>query len=131
MPFALLPASIYIAMHEFSICEGLLDTVLAEMRKVNPPARRLLKTRIVVGAMRQVVPEYLAFAYESLTKGTPAEGSALDIVPAPVAAKCRNCGWQGESANPSFQCVKCQSYDLDIEGGTELYLESLEVEQDD
>ena len=118
-------------MHEFSICEGLLDAVLAEMRKVSPPARRMLKTRIVVGAMRQVVPEYLSFAYESLAKGTPAEGSALDIVPAPVVAKCRKCGWQGEGANPSFQCGQCQSYDLDIEGGTELYLESLEVEQDE
>ena len=55
----------------------------------------------------------------------------LDIIPAPIAAKCRECGWQGEGANPSFQCGQCGSYDLDIEGGTELYLERLEVEQDD
>ena len=118
-------------MHEFSIGEGLIDAVLSEMEQVSPPVRRLLKTRVVVGAMRQVVPEYLAFAYESLAKGTPAEGSALDIIPAPVSVKCRQCEWQGESANPSFQCGKCESYDLNIEGGTELYLESLEVEQDE
>ena len=117
-------------MHEFSICEGLVDAVLSEMGKVSPPASRLLKTRVVVGAMRQIVPDSLIFAYQSLTKGTAAEGSSLDIVPAPVSATCKQCGWQGEGGHPSFQCGQCESYDLDIEGGTELYLESLEVEQD-
>ena len=118
-------------MHELSICEGLVDAVLAEMGRVTPPPRRLLKANVVVGAMRQVVPDSLIFAYQSLTKGTAAEGSVLDIVPAPIAARCKQCGWQGDYPDPLFQCEECKSYDLDIEGGTELYLESLEVEEDE
>ena len=75
-------------MHEFSICQSIVDTVVEEMEKLDPPPRRLVKTRVVVGELRQIVSECLQFAYESLTKGTPAEGSALDIVPATLTAKC-------------------------------------------
>ncbi len=118
-------------MHEFSICEGLVDAVLSEMKTVDPPARRLLKARVVIGSLRQIVPDYLTFAYETITRDTPAEGSVLDIVPAPAAAKCRDCAWNGKMKKTSFQCGECGSINVDIEGGTELYLESLEVEQDD
>jgi len=118
-------------MHELAICESIVEAVLKEMRTISPPPRRLLRTRVAVGVLRQIVPEYLAFAYEELTKGTAAEGSALELIHLPVAATCRRCGWQGEKFEDIFQCKECGSGNVMITGGTELYLESLEVEQDE
>jgi len=85
-------------MHEISVCQSIVDSVIAESKALKPPAVRVLKAKIVVGRLRALVPESLSFAYEVLTKGTLAEGSSLEIAAA---------------------------------DGRELYLESMEVEQDD
>ncbi len=85
-------------MHEFAICQSIVEAVIAESARLSPPAKRVLRADIVVGRLRALVPESLNFAYEILTKGTPAEGSTLRITPA---------------------------------DGRELYLESMEVEQND
>ena len=119
------------SMHEFSICESLVDALLAEMRRIEPPPRRLVRTRVVVGGLRQIVPGYLREAYDLLTKETAAEGSTLEIRSVPIIGKCRGCGWQGDLKEAVFECGKCGSNDMEMVGGTELYLESMEVEQED
>ena len=85
-------------MHEFSICQSIVDAVLAKSRSLKPPVIRVSRATVVVGKLRALVPESLEFAYRELTRGTPAEGSELAITKAE---------------------------------GRELYLESMEVEQDD
>ena len=117
-------------MHEFSICQELVKVALAEVEKHGPSAR-LRKARLAAGALRQIVPEAMTFAFEVLTKDTLAEGAVLEIVNAPVVAKCRQCGWQGEIEEMVFQCAACGGIALDLQGGTELYLESLEVGKDE
>ena len=118
-------------MHEFAICQSIVEAALCEVEKLDPPPRKLLNVRVVTGALRQIIPEYLAFAYETLTKDTFAEGSTIEVVQVPAAARCRSCGWQGQTGEDIFRCTECGSTDLEIEGGKELYLESIEVEQDD
>jgi hydrogenase nickel incorporation protein HypA/HybF len=116
-------------MHELSICQSLVDAVLAELTKLDSNVR-LRTTRVVVGGLRQVVPEYLQQAYEVLTKETPAQGSALEVKNTPVIGQCEDCGWQGELSKGGFACRKCASPSAQITGGMELYLESLEIEED-
>lgn len=118
-------------MHELSICEVLITTILTEMDRIKPPPRRLLKVRVVLGELRQVVPECLQFAYEELSKGTPAEGSTLEIVHRPVTARCRQCGWEGEIKDKLFLCGRCEAANVEVLTGKELYLDSLEIDQDD
>ena len=114
-------------MHEFSICEGIVKAVVQEMAAHQVPAGALLKTRIVVGALHQVVPDTLTFAYEVLTRDTPAAGSQLEIRSVPVRAKCKTCGWEGEVRIPRFQCGQCGSGDIELVGGKEMYLDNLEI----
>ncbi|MEW6358512.1 MAG: hydrogenase maturation nickel metallochaperone HypA [Planctomycetota bacterium] len=115
-------------MHEFSICQSLVDTALEEFRKVAPPPRRIARMRVVVGELRQIVPDFLQSAYELIIKDTPAEGSELEIAHAPVTARCGGCGWQGEIPKTDFHCPECKSSGIEVSGGMELYLESIEVE---
>lgn len=118
-------------MHEYSICTRIVDAVLEEMSRLHPPPRRLHKIRIVVGRLHQIVPDYLATAYEMLTRDTPAEGSEMELDVRPVTARCRACTWEGPIEPPFFRCGGCEAFEVDVTGGKELYLEHLQVEQDE
>jgi len=118
-------------MHEYAIGRNLVRAILSELDKLGPPAPKILKARVVVGKLRQVVPEILTSAYESLSRGTRLEGSKIEIIPAPIKVKCQECGWTGEIEDFRFQCRMCSSGDLQLLGGKELYLENLTVEKDE
>ena len=119
-------------MHEFSICEDLITAILEELDKVDCRGRvTLLKARVVVGKLRQVVPDNLAFAYEVLGKEAGISGSKLEIVERPITAKCKECGWQGEIRDSLFMCARCESMNIEQLSGSELYLENLEVSTDE
>lgn len=118
-------------MHEFSICEGIVRAALDEMSRHGVAAGSLRTTRIVVGALHQVVPANLDFAYEVLTRDTAAAGSKLEIRAVPVTARCRGCGWTGDIQSPLFLCGACNSGDIELITGKELYVENLEIEKDD
>jgi len=117
-------------MHEFGIGEELVAAVVSELARFSPPPH-LLKVRVVVGGLRQVIPDNLAFAYEVLTRDTPAAGSALEIQILPLQGECSGCGWQGEIVLPVFQCGACGAFAVRTLGGMELYLDSLEIEGDE
>lgn len=113
-------------VHEFALTQTIVQTVLAELKKIQPA--RLVRARIVAGRLRQVVPANLTFAYKVLTKATPAQGSVLTIRSAPITARCRHCTWSGKIREAHFACGACGSGDIEITGGRELYLDSIEVE---
>ena len=117
-------------MHELSIGQSLVEAVLAELAKLGPERARLLRVRVAIGRLRQVVPESLEQAYAVLAKDTAAEGSSLEIRSVPITARCEACGQQGEMPADSFLCPSCGSARAEILGGRELYLEHLEVETD-
>ncbi len=115
-------------MHEFAIAQTIVRSVLAELKKVQPA--RLVRARIVAGHLHQIVPASLTQAYKILTKETLAAGSRLSIRRASVMAECQCCHWRGKIKGSMFACGKCNAGDIEITGGRELYLESIEVEKD-
>ena len=118
-------------MHEFSICQGLVKAILSELEKLDPPNPKLLKASVVIGRLRQIIPETLQFAYETLTKETVIAGSKIEVISAPILAKCPKCGWKGEIKENNFRCGKCGSGEIELSGGMELYLNNLTVEKNE
>ena len=118
-------------MHEFSIGEGLVQGVLKEMARLDPPPCRLVRVRVVMGRLHQIVPDYLTQAFEILTRDTPAQGADLDLVISPIVGRCTECGWEGELEPPFFRCGSCEAPHIEVLKGKELYLDRLEVEYDD
>ncbi len=116
-------------MHELGIAQTILKTALAELKKY--PAARLQKAYVVIGRQHAILPQNMQFAYETLSQNTPAAGSELVIKIQEIAATCRGCQWQGIIQPPRYQCAACGQGDLELNGGDELYLESLEVETDE
>jgi len=118
-------------MHELSLGQALVTTVLRELEERQIPAGDLRAARIAVGRLHQVVPDALTFAYEQLTRDTPAAGSKLEIRMVPLQATCPSCGWDGEIELPVFLCAKCRKAGLKLRTGLELYLEALEIDSHD
>jgi len=113
-------------MHEVSICQGLVKVVLDEMAQRAILAGAVRRVRVVAGALHQIVPESLEFAYDLLTRATPAAGSKLELHVTPLMARCTACDWRGAIEPPVFLCGKCGA-GVELEGGDELYVEDLEI----
>lgn len=117
-------------MHEFAMAGELVKAVLAAMDRITP-LPKLRSGRIVVGALHRVVPENLIFAYEILTRDTPAVGSTLEITTIPARVSCNDCGWQGEVNDEPLLCHTCGGVNLQILQGRELFLDQLEIDDHD
>jgi len=111
------------------MCQSLVTAVLGEIGGYDDGAGRLVKAVVVIGARRQIVPEYMEDAYRILTRNTPAEGSVLEVRSAPLSGSCRECEWQGETTSSGLPvCPACGSPRVAWDGGMELCLESLEID---
>jgi hydrogenase nickel incorporation protein HypA/HybF len=111
-------------LHELAIAESVVQ--IAD-RHAN--GRRVTKVYLKVGHLRQVVPSALAFSFELVAQGTSVEGAELALEEVPVTGKCRECGAESQLAGFPLQCGACRSFDLQILEGEELYVESLELEE--
>lgn len=111
-------------MHELSIAESIMRIVVA-----NATGRRVTRVALKVGHLRQVVPSALAFAFELVAEGTPAEGAALEIEDVAAVARCGDCGAETRLEAPPFHCADCGGFDLEWVQGEELLVEWLEVEE--
>ncbi|HHI00042.1 hydrogenase maturation nickel metallochaperone HypA [Thermovirga sp.] len=118
-------------MHELSLIEALIE----ELEKQNELNKwgKVLKVNLKVGAMRQVIPEVMTFAFEVSTEGTFLDGAKLELDIVPIKWRCKACGneWDEERATNGGLCEKCGSIDVELLSGMELEIESLEVEDTD
>jgi hydrogenase nickel insertion protein HypA len=117
-------------MHEFSVAQTIVDSVCIELKRISKPNLRLVTTHVVVGRLRAIIPDFLQSAYESIAQETPAKGSKLEVVFAPLNGTCLACGWTGELTTAFFECPTCASRQGRLNGGRELYLQNLEIEHD-
>jgi hydrogenase nickel incorporation protein HypA/HybF len=118
-------------MHEFNIGQTIVDVTLKELEKLPAKPKKVIAVRVAIGMLRAIVPEYLKFAYESLSKDTPAEGSTLEIRIIPVQGKCSECDWTGDLQTTRFICPQCKSTTGNLIGGRDMYLENMEIEDDE
>jgi len=113
-------------MHELAITKDMLDLVLEQAEKAE--AREVGKINLVVGEMCGIVEDSVQFYFDFLKKGTIAEKATLSFTMVPAKAKCRHCGKIFELKEFEWTCPDCGGDSLEIIGGKELCVESIEVE---
>lgn len=113
-------------MHELSITQNMFDLVMEESRKAG--ATNIKAINVVIGEMTGVVGDCVSFYLELLSKGTIAEGAVLKVRNVPVRARCRDCKKEFTVQDLQWICPVCGGVALDITGGRELSVESIEVE---
>jgi hydrogenase nickel incorporation protein HypA/HybF len=109
-------------MHELAITQSMLNLVLDRAEKAK--AKKVGKINLVIG----VVSDCVRFYFDFLSKGTPADGAALDFSLVSTRAKCRDCGKIFTVEEFDWTCPRCGGNNMEIVAGKELFVESIEVE---
>lgn len=110
-------------MHELSLCRAIAGVVTA-----HADGRRVEIVRVRVGALRQIVPDTLAFCWTLVREFEDLADAALELELIPAAVTCRLCGMDSELPSPvSISCPRCGSADVTVSAGDEFMVTSLEV----
>jgi hydrogenase nickel incorporation protein HypA/HybF len=93
---------------------------------------RLLVVRVRHGALANIVPDAMRFAFEVLTQDGPFEGARLELDEEPIVLRC-SCGARlsPEQQNELLfaPCPACgATLGHTVETGRELYLQHIEAE---
>lgn len=111
-------------MHEASIVESLLRQVVQKA----PPRAEVHRVHLRVGRLTNVSPDALNFYFEALRDEPLSSRSELIINQPNLFARCQNCGREQEFTDWTWECPQCKSGPLIFLNGSELELESIEVE---
>jgi len=110
-------------MHEFGLCEGVLDAV-----RQRAAGRKVAGIRVRFGVRHAVDSESLTQAFSMIAEGTEAAGATVELVTVPARLTCAGCGFSGETTDLLAVCPRCAGDDVQISGGDEMVLESIRYE---
>lgn len=112
-------------MHELSLVSAIADKALEVLERES--ASRLVSVRLRLGVLSCARRESLEFCFPLATRDTPLAGARLEIVDDPMVLSCRTCGERTEQMNPTVACAACGGDDVEVTGGRDLLIASLEV----
>ena len=116
-------------MHEVALAQSVWRQVAAEMQR--HPDGRLRAVHLRVGRWSGADPESLEFALRLLAGESPWPDTAIRIVTEPLGLRCRACAAEFEPAELNLRCPACGSGDTEVVRGKDLYIDALEVEEND
>lgn len=108
-------------MHELALSEQIVSAIVERTR----PAR-VLVVHLVIGKVSGVVAESVRFCFDLVAAGSTVEGALLDIEEPPGVGRCRVCSREFDLDGIVALCP-CGSAEVDVLGGDELMVRSVEV----
>lgn len=117
-------------MHELPVTQGILSVAVEAAEQHG--RRRIMAIHLVIGDLSSIVDDSVQFYFDILSQGTLAENARLHFKREPAVATCRECGHTYPVQLPlDPACPNCYSPLLQVTGGKEFYVESIEVEDED
>ncbi|MGE4264375.1 MAG: hydrogenase maturation nickel metallochaperone HypA [Desulfovibrio sp.] len=115
-------------MHELSLIESMLSIIREEREKHG--MKRIVRVRVVNGALSGAVSDALAFGWECLTQEGDLKGVALDVVDAPLKVVCGACGKPFDPEDRHYMpCPACgEILGHTVTSGKELYIDEIEAD---
>ena len=113
-------------MHEQSIVESILALAIKNAEKEK--ANKILRIYLVVGELSGVNEESVDFYFSLLSRDTIAAQASLFFMHVAAQLRCRNCNMIFSPKDFDFHCPNCKEEQVEIIGGRELYIDSMEVE---
>lgn len=114
-------------MHELSIVEALIEQVEREVQR-SGQSGRIRRLDLTVGRLSGVSCDSLRFAFELLSDDTIVKDAELHITQPKATCRCQACRARVEVDEIAVRCPACGSMQITLEGGRELLLESVEIE---
>jgi hydrogenase nickel incorporation protein HypA/HybF len=110
-----------------SIAASVLDAVRAE--SLLHGASRVTRAGLRIGELSGVEIESLRFCLDALVTGTDLAPLAFELDPVPWTRRCRACGAVFRVLDSQPACAVCASTATDPDGGDQLELSFVELEE--
>ena len=111
-----------------SIVQALIEQVEAEVEKSGEKGR-ITKLDLVIGRLSGVHADSIRFAYEVLSQDSILDRAELRISEPSAYLACHACDHRESISELEMRCPSCGSGDIGIEGGRDLVLQSIELEE--
>ena len=113
-------------MHEYSIVQALIEQ--CELEAVAHRATDISRVVIKVGKLSGVEPYLLQLAFDSFKETSHfCKDAILEMNQQAVEILCYGCGKVSELTEHHYICPKCQSSEVSITDGEEMFLMQLEM----
>lgn len=116
-------------MHEVSIVEALIEQVEGEVTRAGASGK-VTRLALSIGRLSGVQVDSIRFAFELLAPGTLVEGATLEIEEPQAECVCAACDVRTELEELCLECPACDSHQISIEGGREMLLQTIDVDEE-
>ena len=114
-------------MHELALAEDIVQTI---REKVTPDLGKVISLTIRSGKFSGVVAESLEFGLRLAFQESDNPEINIQIHQEATCARC-SCGHEYEMTDMFSACPKCQSWQRTMLSGTDLIIESVEIDDGD
>jgi hydrogenase nickel incorporation protein HypA/HybF len=114
-------------VHELSIVETLIEQVEKEVRRSGHDGH-VVHLDVTIGRLSGINVDSIRFAFDLLTPDTMLAQAELRIAEPKATCCCSQCGARTEIDDLVAVCPACGSGHITFEGGQDLFLESIELE---
>lgn len=115
-------------MHETALMKNLITIVMQAIENRN--ITRVNRVVLSVGKLSNALPDALFFAFEALTQDGIMKGAELEIESLPIVAQCDACGNEYHADGFPIVCPECKSTSFKIISGEEIYIQSIDCEEE-
>lgn len=116
-------------MHEFGIIHSVFK-ILEDIANKNN-LKSIDKVTLSIGKLRQITPEFLQFAFDSVSQDTIAANAKLIIEEIPIKMGCKLCNQEFVVTRNTYICPKCGEAGIEVLTGKEILIKSVEGEAPD
>ncbi len=113
-------------MHELSLACSLVEEAEKVIEAEN--AARATRVTVGIGKLSGVELDAFEFAFPMAAKDTRLEHAELIVQDLPIRVKCRKCEKESNPNFPRCVCTFCESDDIELLGGREFNIQSMEIE---
>ncbi len=113
-------------MHELSLCFSIVESVTDLAKKDN--FNIVESISLEIGKMSGVEKDSIEFCFPEAAKESVLEGAKLIIQEVPITIFCKDCKKESYPDKYELQCGHCNKHNIEIIGGKEFKIKSLEVE---
>jgi hydrogenase nickel incorporation protein HypA/HybF len=115
-------------MHELAVTQSMLEIVLRHAHQAG--GVQVSAIYLVVGQLSSILDDSVAFYWDIVARGTPAEGARLHFRRIPARFRCEACGTEFLLQEETRECPACASQSVRLIAGDEFAVESIEVDTD-
>lgn len=112
-------------MHEYSIVQSLLESCEEHARQNE--SENVTKVIVKIGVLSGVEPDLLQTAFDTFKEKTVCENAEFIIKHQKVVIACLSCDEESTLEKNEFACPKCNSTQVKVIDGEDMYLMSLEM----